>query len=59
MLGFIGILGFTQTDWVTYRNEFIMDRVQYAQVSMEDENEAENAPEPDEEIDEKLLDDSD
>ena len=34
MLGFIGIFGFTQTDWVTYRNEFIMDRVQYAQVSM-------------------------
>ena len=30
MLGFFGILGFTQTDWVTYRNEFIMDRVQYA-----------------------------
>ena len=27
---FIGILGFTQTDWVTYRNEFIMDGVQYA-----------------------------
>ena len=30
LLGFFGFLGFTQTDGVIYRNEFIMDGVQDA-----------------------------
>ena len=34
MLGFIRFLGFTQTDGVIFRNEFIMEGVKYALVSM-------------------------